>query len=90
MKSPFSNFGKTSKTSSIDSAIQISNLVSWRQEGIKYSKNEFYLDVIEKLSMLIGPSNNIIKSEIIGAVKANCQLSGMPDLKLGLNDKAYY
>lgn len=40
--------------------------------------------------MLIGPSNNIIKSEIIGNVKANCQLSGMPDLKLGLNDKAYY
>lgn len=40
--------------------------------------------------MLIGPSNNIIKSEIIGVVNADCQLSGMPDLKLGLNDKAYY
>lgn len=64
--------------------------MSWRPEGIKYSKNEFFLDVVEKLSMLIGPSNNIIKSEIIGAVNADCQLSGMPDLKLGLNDKAYY
>jgi AP-1 complex subunit mu len=40
--------------------------------------------------MLIGPNNNIIKSEIIGVVKGNCQLTGMPDLKLGLNDKAYY
>lgn len=41
---------------------QISNVVSWRPEGIKYSKNEFFLDVVEKLNMLIGPSNNIIKS----------------------------
>jgi len=40
--------------------------------------------------MLIGPNDNIIKSEIIGVVNADCQLSGMPDLKLGLNDKAYY
>ncbi len=77
-------------SNSIDAARQVSNVVSWRQEGIKYSKNEFFLDVVEKLSMLIGPNNNIIKSEIIGLVNADCQLSGMPDLKLGLNDKAYY
>ena len=32
--------------SSIDAAKQISNIVSWRSEGIKYSKNEFFLDVI--------------------------------------------
>jgi AP-1 complex subunit mu len=81
---------KTQLANSIEAARQVSNVVSWRQEGIKYSKNEFYLDVVEKLSMLIGPNNNIIKSEIIGAVNADCQLSGMPDLKLGLNDKAYY
>jgi AP-1 complex subunit mu len=31
------------------------NVVSWRPEGIKYAKNEFFLDVTEKLSMLIGP-----------------------------------
>ena len=77
-------------SNSIDAARQVSNFVSLRQEGIKYSKNEFFLDVVEKLSMLIGPNNNIIKSEIIGLVNADCQLSGMPDLKLGLNDKAYY
>lgn len=48
------------------------------------------MDVVEKLSMLIGPNDNVIKSEIIGVVNAECHLSGMPDLKLGLNDKAYY
>ena len=44
----------------------ISSAVPWRQPGIKYKKNEVFLDVIEKLNMLIGPQSNVIKSEIIG------------------------
>ena len=40
--------------------------------------------------MIVGSGGNVIKSEIIGVLKAKCQLSGMPDLKLGLNDKAYF
>ena len=40
LKSPFSNFSQSNNpNSSIDAAKQISNVVSWRQEGIKYSKN---------------------------------------------------
>lgn len=37
-----------------------------RPPNIKYPKNEVFLDVIEKLNMLIGPNGNVIKSEIIG------------------------
>lgn len=45
----------------------MSNVVSWRPPNIKkYKKNEFFLDVVEKLNMLIGPNGNVIKSEIIG------------------------
>jgi AP-1 complex subunit mu len=33
---------------------------------------------------------NVIKSEIVGSVKVKCMLSGMPELKLGLNDKAFF
>lgn len=39
LKTPFSNFGKSNQATSFDFAKQISNVVSWRQEGIKYSKN---------------------------------------------------
>lgn len=39
LKSPFSSFTKPVSNSSIEAAKQISNVVSWRQEGIKYSKN---------------------------------------------------
>lgn len=31
----------------------ITNIVSWRTEGIKYKKNEAYLDVIEKVDSLV-------------------------------------
>ena len=30
-----------------------------------------------------------MRSEILGAVKMKCYLSGMPELRLGLNDKAH-
>lgn len=44
----------------------VSNKVGYRPEGIKYKKNEVFLDVIEKLNMLIGSQGNVIKSEIVG------------------------
>jgi hypothetical protein len=44
LSNPFSK--KSQLASSIDAARQVSNVVSWRQEGIKYSKNEFFLDVV--------------------------------------------
>lgn len=35
-------------------------------------------------------SGNVIRSEILGAVKMKCYLSGMPELRLGLNDKVMF
>lgn len=31
-----------------------------------------------------------MRSEILGAVKMKCYLSGMPELRLGLNDKVMF
>ena len=45
-----------------------SNVVSWRPEGIKYKKNEIFLDVIEQLNMIVNPSGSVLSSEIIGTV----------------------
>lgn len=65
----------------------ITSAVSWRGEGIKHKKNEIFLDVIEKLHLLVGSNGNVLRSEIMGVVKMKSFLSGMPELKLGLNDK---
>lgn len=68
----------------------MTNIVSWRPEGIKHSKNEIFLDVIEKLNLLVSANGNVLRSEILGTVKMKSFLSGMPELKLGLNDKALF
>lgn len=67
-----------------------SNAVSWRPEGIKYAKNEVFLDVVEKLNLLVSSNGTVLRSEILGAVKMKCNLTGMPELKLGLNDRTLF
>lgn len=70
--------------------VALTNAVSWRAEGIKHKKNEIFLDVVEKLNLLVAANGTVLHSEIIGAVKMKSFLSGMPELKLGLNDKLMF
>ena len=67
-----------------------SNVVSWRTDGVKHQKNEIFLDVVEKLNILISNNGNVLRSEILGTVRMRSSLSGMPELKLGLNDKTLF
>lgn len=61
-----------------------------RNTNLQYSKNEVYLDVIEKLNLLVSPTGQVINSEILGSLMMRTQLSGIPELKLGLNDKVLF
>jgi AP-1 complex subunit mu len=65
----------------------VTNAVSWRSEGLKYKKNEIFLDVVEKLNLLVAANGQILRGEILGVLKMKSFLSGMPELKLGLNDR---
>lgn len=67
-----------------------SNVVNWRTDGIKHQKNEIFLDAVEKLNMLVSNNGTVLKSEIVGTLKMKSALSGMPELKLGLNDKTLF
>ena len=68
----------------------VTNAVSWRKEGIFYKKNEAFLDVVESINMLINAQGQVLNSEILGEIKIKSHLSGMPDLRLGLNDKGIF
>lgn len=68
----------------------LTTTVSWRSEGLKYRKNEIFLDVVESVNLLVNANGNVLRSEILGAVKMKCYLSGMPDVRLGLNDKLLF
>ena len=91
-----SKIGPGSKQKTQDSSTNLavptaaSNVVSWRTDGIKHTKNEIFLDVIEKLNILVSSNGNVLRSEIIGNVRMRSSLSGMPELKLGLNDKTLF
>ena len=70
--------------------VALTNAVSWRAEGIKHKKNEIFLDVVEKLNLLVAANGTVLHSEINGAVKMKSFLSGMPEWKRGLNDKLVF
>lgn len=64
----------------------VTSAISWRPEGIHYKKNELFLDVVESLNILMSSDGKVIRSEVQGKVNVNAYLSGMPILKLGLNE----
>jgi AP-1 complex subunit mu len=68
----------------------VTGAVNWRKEGIKYRKNELFLDVIENINLLVASNGTILRSEIVGSMKVRCYLSGMPELRLGLNDRVQF
>ena len=51
--------------------------IPWRPGTYKYSKNEVYLDTIEKVNMVLTTSGQVLKSEVEGVLRMKCHLSGM-------------
>jgi AP-1 complex subunit mu len=67
--------------------IAATGLVTWRKEGIYYTINEVFIDVYERVNLLVAANGAIIQNEVEGQIDIISYLSGMPDLRLGLNDK---
>lgn len=75
----------TKESVSLDTANNL-RLNENRPANIYYKKNELFLDVKESIEMLVDSgSGKVIKNDIYGKIIINSYLSGMPNLKLGLN-----
>ena len=48
---------------------------------------QVFLDVVESVNLLVNANGTVVRSEVTGALKFRAYLSGMPECKLGLNDK---
>ncbi|KAK2086487.1 AP-1 complex subunit mu-2 [Saguinus oedipus] len=68
----------------------VTNAVSWRSEGIKYKKNEVFIDVIESVNLLVKANGSVLLNEIVCSIKLKVFLLGMPELRLGLNDRVLF
>lgn len=42
------------------------------------------------ISLQVSANGNVLRSEIVGSIKMRVFLSGMPELRLGLNDKVLF
>ncbi len=61
--------------------------VGWRTDNIKYKKNEVFLDIVEQVNVLMSSKGTVLRCDVNGKIIMKVFLSGMPDVKLGLNEK---
>ncbi|XP_009397662.2 AP-2 complex subunit mu-like isoform X2 [Musa acuminata AAA Group] len=85
VRSPFSS--KPSDKPVPNATLQVTGAVGWRREGLLYKKNEVFLDIVESVNLLMSSKGSVLRCDVTGKILMKCFLSGMPDLKLGLNDK---
>ena len=67
--------------------IMATGAISWRQPNLVYKKNELFVDIVEKVSVLVSPSGKILDASVNGNIIMKDYLSGMPECKIGFNDK---
>jgi len=66
---------------------QVTGQIGWRKEGIKYRRNELFLDVMEYVNLLMSPQGQVLSAHVAGKILMKSYLSGMPECKFGINDK---
>ena len=77
---------KPSEKSMNDPAYDISK-VPWREQGLKYRRNEIHLNVDEKVHVLIDARGQALRLYIDGTITMKTRLSGMPVCRFGLADE---
>lgn len=53
----------------------VTNAVSWRSEGLKYRKNEVFLDVIESVNLLANSNGTVLRLVFLCNTRASRILS---------------
>ena len=70
-----------------DSSTTTSNsgsAIPWRRANIRHTSNELYVDIVEKLSVIVAPSARPISAIASGNIVFTAKISGVPDLLLNL------
>lgn len=60
--------------------------VSWRSEGIMYRRNEIFLNVEEKVNVLVNYNSELLRGYVDGKINMKTHLSGMPECRFGFTD----
>ncbi len=79
-----------SGSSAGDSGItsEITGNVDWRQAGkYKYRKNEIFIDALEAVNLLMSSQGQVLRADVSGKIIMKTYLTGMPEARLGINDR---
>ncbi|KAI9151154.1 clathrin associated protein complex medium subunit [Blastocladiella emersonii ATCC 22665] len=68
--------------------IQATGATSWRRPDIKYRRNEVFIDVIEEVNLLVSNKSATLSADVAGTIKVKAFLSGTPECRFGLNERA--
>lgn len=60
--------------------------ISLRFKDQQARKNEIFIDILERLTVLFSPSGNTLRCEVDGSIQMKSFLQGTPDLSVGLNE----
>lgn len=81
-----SRLSRPGSVSSQDVDSTATSAVPWRSTGIKYRRNEIFLNVTEKIHVLINPDGNILRAYVEGQIHLKSRLLGMPQCQFGFAD----
>ncbi|KAL7058069.1 hypothetical protein AAHC03_016942 [Spirometra sp. Aus1] len=73
--------GRHSGVTSTLPANQLTN-IRWRRSGVKYTNNEAFFDITEKINAIIDRSGTVLLADVEGSIDCLIHLSGLPDLTL--------
>ena len=76
--------GKTKESTA--SNIPISSAMPFASMGGSKQKNEIFVDIVERLTVLFNNSGLVVNSSIDGSIMMKSFLSGNPELRLALNE----
>lgn len=74
-------------TDAVNLTNQLTGQITWRKQGIKYKKNEIFVDMREKVNLLMSAQGKVLISSVDGVIVVRAFLSGMPECKMAINDK---
>ncbi|VDK76974.1 unnamed protein product [Dibothriocephalus latus] len=73
--------GRHSGVTSTLPANQLTN-IRWRRSGVKYTNNEAFFDITEKINAIVDRSGTVLLADVEGSIDCLVHLSGLPDLTL--------
>jgi|Transcript_14990 AP-4 complex subunit mu-1 len=77
---------KTTPSSSVHKPISAGKTGSGAIGSVRSNRNEIFVDILERLTMLFSSSGVVINSTVDGCIQMKSYLSGNPELRLALNE----